>query len=248
YDHLGGGFARYSTDARWLVPHFEKMLYDNALLVPAYVEAYQATGERSYREVAEETLGWVLREMTNPEGPFYSTLDADSEGKEGKFYVWTAHEIEQVLGEELAATFSYVYGVTPDGNWNDPHDPDPKAVNILHRVRSFEQDARLLGMPEDELRRRLGEARRKLYQGRSRRVWPGRDEKALTSWNALMIDAFAQAYQVLEDPAYLQAATRAADFILRRMRTADGRLLRTYSAGSEPKLNAYLEDYSFLID
>ncbi len=248
YDHLGGGFARYSTDARWLVPHFEKMLYDNALLVPGYLEAFQATGEASYREVAEETLGWVLREMTSPDGPFYSTLDADSEGVEGKFYVWTAQEIEAVLGKEDAEAFDSVYGVSPEGNWDDPHHPGGGPKNILHRTKTFAQSARLLNVPEAELRERLDRCRRKLFEVRSRRVWPGRDEKALTSWNGLMIGALAQAAAALDVPRYAEAAARAADFILTRMRTPEGRLLRTWSAGAPAKLNAYLEDYSFLID
>jgi uncharacterized protein YyaL (SSP411 family) len=241
YDHLGGGFARYSTDERWLVPHFEKMLYDNALLVPCYLETFQATGEPFYREIVEETLGWVLREMTSSDGPFYSTLDADSEGEEGKFYVWTAAEIEQVLGKDEADLFSAVYGIEPEGNWE--HNK-----NILHRVKTFEQYARLHGLSEADLRSRLDASRRKLFEVRSRRVWPGRDEKALTSWNGLMIGALAQAAQVLDRRDYADAAARAADFILTRMRGSDGRLLRTWSAGSEPKLNAYLEDYSFLLD
>jgi uncharacterized protein YyaL (SSP411 family) len=241
YDHLGGGFARYSTDERWLVPHFEKMLYDNALLVPCYLEAFQATGEPFYREVADETLGWVLREMTSPDGPFYSTLDADSEGEEGKFYVWTAAEIEQILCPEDAELFNAVYGVEPEGNWEE-------GKNILHRVKTFAQYARLNGLSEADLRARLDACRRKLFEVRSRRIWPGRDEKALTAWNGLMIAALAQAAQVLDRADYAEAAARAADFILTRMRGADGRLLRTWSAGSEPKLNAYLEDYSFLLD
>ncbi|MGH7169268.1 MAG: thioredoxin domain-containing protein [Gemmataceae bacterium] len=241
YDHLGGGFARYSTDERWLVPHFEKMLYDNALLVPCYLETFQASGEPYYREIVEETLGWVLREMTSPDGPFYSTLDADSEGEEGKFHVWTAAEIEQVLGKDDADLFSAVYGVEADGNWEH-------GKNILHRVKTFAQYARLNGMSEPDLRSRLDANRRKLFEVRSRRVWPGRDEKTLTSWNGLMIDALAQASQVLDRRDYADAAARAADFILTRMRTREGRLLRTWSAGSEPKLNAYLEDYSFLLD
>jgi hypothetical protein len=240
YDHLGGGFHRYSTDERWLVPHFEKMLYDNALLSLAYVEAYQATGEPFYREVVEETLGYVLREMTSPEGPFYSTQDADSEGVEGKFYVWSAREIEDILGKEAAEVFGYVYGVTPEGNWEDH--------NILNRSKTYEQNSRLLGLPEPDLRRLLDECKRKLFAARSRRVWPSRDEKVLTSWNGLMISAFAQAAQALDHPAYAEAAGRAADFLLARMRTPEGRLLRTYSANTQPKLNAYLEDYSFLLD
>jgi uncharacterized protein YyaL (SSP411 family) len=241
YDHLGGGFARYSTDARWLVPHFEKMLYDNALMVGVYLEAFQATGAPFYREVVEETLGWVAREMTSPEGPFYSTLDADSEGVEGKFYVWSAGEIEQVLGDKVSELFNAAYGVEPGGNWENGY-------NILHRTKTFEQLARLHHLPEPELRQSLAAARRKLFEVRSRRVRPGLDEKVLTSWNGLMIAAYAQAATVLDNPGYARAAARAADFILTRMRTADGRLLRTWSAGSEPKLNGYLEDYSFLLD
>ncbi|HEY7427196.1 MAG TPA: thioredoxin domain-containing protein [Gemmataceae bacterium] len=241
YDHLGGGFARYSTDERWLVPHFEKMLYDNALLVHCYLETFQATGEPFYREIVEETLGWVLREMTSSDGPFYSTLDADSEGEEGKFYVWSAAEIEQVLGKDDAALFGAVYGVEPEGNWEHGH-------NILHRVKTFAQYAKLNGMSEADLRARLDACRRKLFELRSRRVWPGRDDKALTSWNGLMIGALARAAQVLDRADYAEAAARAADFILTHMRAQDGRLLRTWSAGSEPKLNAYLEDYSFLLD
>jgi hypothetical protein len=178
--------------------------------------------------------------MTSPEGPFYSTQDADSEGVEGKFFVWSAAEIEQVLGPDLAKPFAAVYDVTADGNW--------EGHNILNRSRTFEQEARLLKMPEAELRRLLEEARRKLLAVRGRRIWPGRDDKVLTSWNGLMIAAMARAYQVLEKSEYLRAATRAADFLLRRMRTPAGLLLRTYGAGSEPKLNGYLEDYAFLID
>jgi uncharacterized protein YyaL (SSP411 family) len=240
YDHLGGGFHRYSTDARWLVPHFEKMLYDNALLVPVYLEAYQATGEPFYRRVVEETLAYIRREMTSPEGPLFSTQDADSEGEEGKFYVWSAREIEDVLGKELADVFGYVYGVTPEGNWEEH--------NILHRTRSDVQDARMLRIAEEDLQRLLSEGRQKLLEVRSRRVWPGRDEKTLTAWNGLMIAAFAQAAQVLDESTYATAAAGAAEFLLTRMRTTDGRLLRTYSAGSAPKLNGYLEDYAFLSD
>jgi uncharacterized protein YyaL (SSP411 family) len=252
YDHLGGGFARYSTDARWLVPHFEKMLYDNALLVPGYLEAYQATGEPFFREVAEETLAWVERDMTSPEGPFYSTLDADSEGQEGKFYVWSAAEIERVLGADEAALFNSVYGVQPEGNWHEegPHGSHGKSdpTNILHRTKTFAQYARLHQMDEAELRRRLEASRRKLLEVRNRRVWPGRDEKVLTAWNALMIGAFAQAVQVLDNGHYEAIAVRAGFFLLGKMRQADGKLHRTYAAGSTPKLNAYLEDYAFLID
>jgi uncharacterized protein YyaL (SSP411 family) len=241
YDHLGGGFARYSTDPRWLVPHFEKMLYDNALLIPVYVEAYQAMGEPYYREVVEQTAGWVLREMTSPEGPFYSTLDADSEGTEGKFYVWTQAEIEGVLGKEDAALFNAVYGVEPDGNWEH-------GQNILHRVKTFAQYARLHGIEEAELRARMERCRQKLFEVREKRVRPGLDNKTLTSWNGLMIGALAMAGAVLERPEYVGAARRAADFIWANLRTPDGRLLHTWSAGAPPRLNGYLEDYAYLLD
>jgi uncharacterized protein YyaL (SSP411 family) len=240
YDHLGGGFHRYSTDQRWLVPHFEKMLYDNALLSVAYLEAYQASGENFYREVVEETLGYVLREMTSPEGPFYSSQDADSEGEEGKFFVWSAEEIERVLGKDLADLVNEVYDVTPQGNW--------EGHNILNRSKTYDQYARLRKIPEPELRRLLDQGKRKLLEVRSRRVRPGRDDKVLTAWNGLMIDAFAQAAEVLDKSAYAVSAVRAAEFILTRMRTADGRLLRTYTTGANAKFNAYLEDYAFLIN
>jgi uncharacterized protein YyaL (SSP411 family) len=245
YDHLGGGFARYSTDARWLAPHFEKMLYDNALLTTVYLEAFQATGDPFYREIVEETLVWLGRETTSPEGPFYSTLDADSEGLEGKFYVWTADEIERVLGKEDAARFAEVYGVEPEGNWEESPRP---GWNILHRAKTFTQSARLLGAPEPELRDFLAECRRRLFAVREGRVRPGRDDKMLTAWNGLMIAALARAAWTLDKPEYAAAAARAADFILTKMRTPDGRLLRTYSSGSAPKLNAYLEDYAYLLD
>jgi uncharacterized protein YyaL (SSP411 family) len=248
YDHLGGGFARYSTDARWLVPHFEKMLYDNALLTTCYAEGYQATGDPLYRAVIEETLAWVAREMTSPEGPFYSTLDADSEGVEGKFYAWTAAEVEQVLGADEAALFGWVYGVEPEGNWRDPHGHGPEAANVLHRVKTFSQYAQLQKIDEADLRSRLEASKRKLFDVREQRIRPGRDEKVLTAWNGLMIGGIAEAARALDRPEYAAVAARAADFFLTRMRTPEGRLLRTWSAGGEPKLNAYLEDYAFLID
>jgi uncharacterized protein len=240
YDHLGGGFHRYSTDASWLVPHFEKMLYDNALLTAAYLEAFQATGEPLYRTVVEETLTYIRREMTSADGPFFSTQDADSEGVEGKFFVWSLAEVESVLGKELAEPFSYAYDVTAEGNWEDH--------NILHRIKTDEQDARMLRIPVDELKLKLAEAKRKLFEARSRRIPPGRDEKVLTAWNALMIGAFAQAAQALDDSAYATIAARTTEFLLKTMRAGGGKLLRTWSAGSEPKLNAYLEDYSYLVD
>jgi uncharacterized protein YyaL (SSP411 family) len=248
YDQLGGGFARYSTDERWLVPHFEKMLYDNALLAVTYAEAFRATGSPLYRTVIEETLGWVEREMTSSEGPFFSTLDADSEGVEGKYYTWTEEEIEAALGKADAAVFGTVYGVEPEGNWHDPHGHGPPRANILHRVKTLDQYARLLKMEPTELVDLLARCRDKLVAVRERRVRPGRDDKALTAWNGLMIAGYAEAARALGEPSYAEAAAKAADFLLTRMRVSDGRLLRTWSAGSAAKLNAYLEDYSFLID
>src|SRR5262249_50986997 len=174
------------------------------------------------------------------DGPFFSTQDADSEGVEGKFFVWSEDEIERILGKHEAELFGAVYDVTAEGNW--------EGHNILHRGRIFEQEARILGVPLNELRRRLGESRQKLLAVRSRRVWPGRDEKILTSWNGLMIAAFAQAAQSLEKPEYTAAAVKAAGWILDNMRTSEGRLLRTTFAGSAAKLNGYLEDYAYLID
>ncbi|MFO0929362.1 MAG: thioredoxin domain-containing protein [Gemmataceae bacterium] len=246
WDHLGGGFARYSTDARWLAPHFEKMLYDNALLTVAYLEAYQATGEAAYRETVEQTLEWVRREMTSPDGPFYSTLDADSEGEEGKFYVWRAEEIEAALGAD-ATLFNACYGVSPKGNWADPHHPGvPK--NILHRTQSFAELAARCGTTEAELRATLAAGRAKLLAVRERRVRPGLDDKTLTAWNGLMITALATAAAVVGRPEYAERAARAADFLLTRMRTPEGRLLRTCSPGHAPKLNGYLEDHAYLLE
>ncbi|HLN33234.1 MAG TPA: thioredoxin domain-containing protein [Gemmataceae bacterium] len=240
YDHLGGGFHRYSTDERWLVPHFEKMLCDNALLSLAYLEAYQATGAASHRRVVEETLDYVLREMTSPEGFFYSTQDADSEGEEGKFFVWSAQEVQNVLGKEQGEVAAYVYDIIPSGNW--------EGNNILHRTKTEEQDARILHLSEAEMQSLLREAKAKLFAIRSQRVWPARDEKTLTSWNGLMIDALAQAAQVLGVPAYRAAAVKAAEFVLSMMRADDGRLFRTYSSGSKPKLSSCLDDYAFFVN
>src|SRR5262249_17542342 len=187
----------------------EHVLYATLLLAGASLGAYQAPGEPLYREVVEYALAYVLREMTSPEGPFYSTQDADSEGEEGKFFVWSADEVRRVLGEDLFGPFAAVHDVTAEGNW--------EGHNILHRARPYEQDARLLRVGEPELRAKLDEARRKLFEVRGRRVWPGRDEKALTAWNGLMISAFARAARVLERAEYRDAAARAADFILGKM-------------------------------
>jgi hypothetical protein len=239
YDHLGGGFHRYSTDARWLVPHFEKMLYDNALLAPVYLEAYQATGEQRYAEVVRETLDYVLREMTHPDGGFYSTQDADSEGVEGKFFVWSEEEILEHLGAEKARLFSYCYDITPRGNW--------EGQNILNRVKPHAQAAKLLDIDEDELAGLLSRCRQTLYDVRSKRIAPGRDEKVLAGWNGLMISAFARAAGVLGEATYRDAARRGADFLLERLQTDDGRLRHSFQDG-RARFNAYLDDYACAID
>ena len=225
YDLVGGGFARYSVDERWLVPHFEKMLYDNALLARAYLHGWQVTGDPLFRRVAEETLEWALREMRGPEGGFFSALDADSEGEEGLFYVWTPEQLREVLGEEDASVAGDHYGVRPGGNF--------EGRTIL--TRGADEPPGLEGI------------RRRLYDARAKRVWPGLDDKRLTSWNALMIAAIAEAGAVLEREDFLDAARTAAEFVLRDLRDADGRLLRTYK-DAEAKLNAYLEDHAFLLE
>ena len=209
YDHLGGGFARYSTDERWLAPHFEKMLYDNALLVPAYLEAHQITGRADFARLARETLDYVLREMTSPQGGFYSTQDADSEGEEGKFFVWSKAEIESLLDPNDARAICESYDVSPTGNWEHK--------NILNRPNSHDDVAGQLKLAPSELETILARCREKLFAERSKRIWPGRDEKILASWNGLMIAAMAQGANVLGEPKYAEAARAAADFILREM-------------------------------
>jgi uncharacterized protein len=224
YDQIGGGFARYSVDAHWLVPHFEKMLYDNALLARAYLHAWQLTGEELFRRVCEETLDWALREMRGPEGGFYSALDADSEGEEGRFYVWTEQELRDALGDDAPPLLSY---------WGVDRGPNFEGRSILH-VANGDIDPEL-----------LARARRKLYELRAQRTWPGLDDKRLTAWNALMVAALADAGAVLKREDYLDAARACAGFLLERMRDPEGRLLRTYKDG-RASLMAYLEDHAFL--
>ena len=224
YDQVGGGFARYSVDADWIVPHFEKMLYDNALLARAYLHGWLVTRDELFRRVCCETLDWALREMRAPEGGFYSALDADSEGEEGKFYVWTLEELREILGDEADAAIAF-FGATERGNF--------EGRNIL--LRRGEEPALL-----DEWRRRL-------YEARAKRVWPGLDDKRLTAWNALLLSALAEAGATLERADYLDAAGACADFLLTRMRDPDGRLLRTYKDG-RARLNAYLEDHAYLVE
>ena len=223
YDHLGGGFARYSTDSLWKVPHFEKMLYDNAQLLELYAEAYQAFGDPLHRRVAEETAGFVERELTSPEGVFYSALDADSEGVEGKFYVWTKEELERVLGEDYPL-FRDAYSVDSDGYWEDGN-------YILLRRRHAAETAAAAGITVEEWERRLAADRGKLLAVRQARVRPGLDDKSLASWNAMMSKALVAAYGAFGDERYLRAARRNLEFLRDKARLPDGGLYRTYKAG-----------------
>ncbi len=239
YDHIGYGFARYSTDERWLVPHFEKMLYDNALLTMTYMEAYQATGKRKYADIAEQVIAYVLRDMTDPEGGFYSAEDADSEGEEGKFYVWTPDEVVQVLGEEEGELYCQVYDITGAGNFEGHSIP-----NLIDAT--VDTSARRMQLDETELKMRLEASRRKLFDHREQRIHPHKDDKILTSWNGLMIMALAKAAKALHKPEYAQAARKAADFILTKLRREDGRLLARYRDGEAAYLG-YVDDYAFLV-
>ena len=239
YDHLAGGFTRYSVDEKWLVPHFEKMLYDNALLTAAYLDGFLATGDEKYACVARETIDYVLKYMTDEQGGFHSTEDADSEGEEGKFYVWTSEEIHTILGTEAAERFCSIYDVSPSGNF--------VGRNILNLPKTIEEAALSLDLDASQLSCELAASRQKLLEVRDQRVRPGKDDKVLTSWNALMIDSLARAATTLGEPRYLDAATRAAKFILKEMRDNDGRLLHTWRHG-QATLPAYLDDYAYFIN
>ena len=238
YDQLGGGFHRYSVDAQWLVPHFEKMLYDNALLSRVYLDGYLLTKNDFYRRISSETLDYVVREMTSPEGGFYSSQDADSEGKEGKFFLWTVREVKSVLGEAEGELFCRYFGCTPEGNF--------EGKNILHVPESAGTVAQRNNVAEDRLLEILERGRRALFIAREGRVKPGRDDKILTAWNGLMLRSFAEASGALDREDYRQVAVRNAEFLLSKLRIG-GRLLRSYKDG-RARFNAYLEDYACLID
>jgi uncharacterized protein YyaL (SSP411 family) len=238
YDQLGGGFHRYSTDSRWLVPHFEKMLYDNALLSRLYLHYYQVSNDQSARETVEGILDYVLREMTHPEGGFYSTQDADSEGHEGKFFVWHIEEIRNALGETAAARFCDYYNITESGNF--------EGKNIPNVTRSLEDVAVAHNVSVGELQASLNESKQILFDLREKRIKPDRDEKVITSWNGMMMASFAEAGIVLDRPDYTDAARRNAGFIVSNLRQ-NGMLLRTWKDG-QAKFNAYLEDYAFLAE
>lgn len=244
YDQLGGGFHRYSTERTWTIPHFEKMLYDNAQLAEVYSRAYRLTKKPFYRRVLQETLAFVGREMTSPEGGFYSALDAETGGEEGRFYVWTGREIDAVLTDQAeAALFKKVYGDDGSPNFEDKY-------HILVLPEPYAEVARELKLTEEQLDARLAPARRKMFDARAKRPRPFLDTKVLTAWNGQMIAGYAAAGQALHEPKYLDSAARAADFVLKNLRTKEGRLLRSYGARpgqpAEARLNAYLDDYAFL--
>jgi uncharacterized protein YyaL (SSP411 family) len=238
YDHLAGGFHRYSVDARWLVPHFEKMLYDQALLARVYLHAHLATGRPRFRRVAEEVLDYVLREMTSPDGAFYSTEDADSEGEEGKYYLWSPDEVDALLGPDDGPLLRRYYDVAPGGNF--------EGRSILHAEREAAEVAAGAGVPVERLEAALERGRRVLLDARAARVRPGRDEKVITAWNAMMLRSLAEAGRALDSEDYRSAARRAAEFLL-RVHRPDGVLLRTSRDGAA-RIDAFLEDHALLAD
>ncbi len=246
YDHIGFGFHRYSTDSHWLVPHFEKMLYDQAMLAMAYIEGYQATGEKVFEETAKEIFTYVLRDMTDKKGGFYSAEDADSEGVEGKFYVWTEDEIRQVLKGDEADLIIGIYGIDKAGNFRDEASGEATGTNILHLENTLTELAFKNKESVDGLKERVESARQKLFAVREKRVHPHKDDKILTDWNGLMIAALAKGSQVFDEPKYADAAMRAVGFILTEMRREDGRILHRYREGHAAIL-ANVDDYAFLI-
>ena len=240
HDHLGGGFARYSTDQKWLIPHFEKMLYDNALLIQLFSEIYQVTRDEKYIEVLHKTISYVLREMTSEDGFFYSAEDADSEGEEGKYYLWTKREILEILNNQTEAEiFSLYYGVTEGGNF--------EGKNILNSQSNQTFLSQKYDKPVKVINNILRSSEARLFEARTHRVHPGKDDKAITSWNSLMISALVKAYRVTSEETYLKAAVKATDFIETRMSAPDGRLCRIFKNG-QAKLNSYLDDYAFYVN
>jgi uncharacterized protein YyaL (SSP411 family) len=238
-DHLGGGFARYSTDERWIVPHFEKMLYDNAQLASVYLQAYQVTGSDAHGAVARDTLDYVVREMQASDGGYHSSTDADSEGEEGKFFVFTPREIHELLEPRLAQLFCTYYDITPLGNF--------EGASILNTPRPLDEVAKSVGLASEQARELIEIARRRVLAARQRRVPPLLDDKVITSWNGLMIAAMADGARILGEARYHRSAERAAEFALKVLVRPDGGLYRTARAGSA-RLPGYLEDYAFLAD
>lgn len=239
FDQIGFGFHRYSVDREWLVPHFEKMLYDQALLAMAYMDAFQSTGKKKFEQVAQEIFKYVLRDMTDPDGGFYSAEDADSEGEEGLFYVWKPEEIRKHLGDETGALFCRFYDITETGNFEG-------GMSIAHIPVPLSDFAQKENLEPESLANRLESARETLFTEREKRIHPLKDDKILTAWNGLMIAAFAKGYQVFGEAAYANAAAGAAAFILKKLKRADGRLLCRYRQG-EAAYPAYLDDYAFMV-
>jgi len=246
YDHVGYGFHRYSTDAKWLVPHFEKMLYDQALLTMAYIEAYQAIGRTFYSQVVREIIAYVLRDMTSAEGGFFSAEDADSEGVEGKFYLWTTSEIRKIFDPANAELFEQVYNMKKEGNFHSEEAGQVKGSNILHLSKQLPEIAGALGITTDQLSKQLKSSREKIFCVREDRVHPFKDDKILTDWNGLMIAALAKAGNVLGENLYTAAAEKSAGFVLQKLRDDNGRLLKRYRQG-KAGLSAHLNDYAFMV-
>lgn len=241
YDHIGGGFARYSVDERWHVPHFEKMLYDNAQLVSLYAEAAVWQFDPLYSQIADETITFIKRELTSPDGGFYSALDADSEGVEGKFYTFTKEQIEEILGED-AELFCIYYHVTDDGNWEEEN------TNVFFRKESDDRLAKKLGLSTDELISKINLSRNKMLAARSKRIRPGLDYKILTSWNGLMLKGLCDAYRAFNRTEYLELALKNAQFLINNMVTMGHRLNRIYKENSDGRGEAFLDDYANVID
>jgi len=243
YDHIGGGFARYSVDGRWHVPHFEKMLYDNAQLISLYAEAYTWSPDALYEQVVDEIIAFSTRELASPESGFYSALDADSEGVEGKFYIFTQKEIEEILGEDDAELFCIYYHITDDGNWEEEHS------NVLFRRESDEDLAEKLGLGVDDLLLRIKASRKKVFEFRRHRVRPGLDNKILASWNGLMLKGLCQAYRAFNNPRYLELALQNAGFIAINLISQNNRISRVYNANKTGEASvAFLDDYANIID
>ncbi len=245
YDHIGFGFHRYSTDERWLLPHFEKMLYDQAMLIMAYSETYMATGEDFFIEVAEEIAEYIRRDMTSPEGAFYSAEDADSEGEEGKFYVWSYEELKKVLKEDFKL-FKTIFPVFEEGNYREEATGELTGKNIIYMKEDLEKLSKKLNITIEELKKKIESMRKKLFNVREKRVHPLKDTKILTDWNGLMIAALSTLYRATDKKEYLHMAERAADFLLKEMKKEDGGLYHRYKDG-ERKFEGTLDDYAFLI-
>ena len=245
YDQIGFGFHRYSTDNEWLVPHFEKMLYDQAGLARVYLEAFQLTGKTEYRTTAEEIFNYVLRRLRDPKGGFYTAEDADSNGVEGEFYVWQTQEITALLGEERGKRFAQIFNALPTGNFSAYIPGEPAGTNILHREKSLSDWAEIFNLPVTELQQQLEEDRQKLFAAREQRIHPFLDDKVITAWNGQMISALALGSRVLHDPQLLKAAEASSRFIFSEMQTKTGQLLRRWRHG-KAAINAFASDYAFL--